>query len=63
MKLTLKAARVNKSLSQAEAAKALGINGTTLSRWEAGKTYPTTKHIPNIEKLYEINYNNIIFLR
>lgn len=37
MQITLKAARVNAGLSQAEAAKKIGVNTQTVARWECGK--------------------------
>lgn len=38
--ISLEAARINAGLSQREAAKRLGINVSTLSNWENGKTSP-----------------------
>lgn len=37
MQITLKAARVNAGLSQAETAKKIGVNTQTIARWESGK--------------------------
>ena len=37
MQITLKAARINAGLSQAEAAKKIGVNTMTVARWESGK--------------------------
>ena len=39
--MTLKAARVNKELTQKKAADLIGVNVSTLSKWEKGKSYPT----------------------
>jgi len=39
-KITLKAARVNSGLSQAEMAEKLGIDRTTVAKFETGE-YPT----------------------
>lgn len=60
-KITLKACRVNKGLSLKEAAKALQISAYTLGNYEAGRTFPNTKLVMQIENLYGISYNNIIF--
>jgi len=60
--LTLKAARVNKGLTQKEAAKMLGIAVDTLINYEAGKTFPDVPMITRIEKLYGLTYNEINFL-
>jgi transcriptional regulator with XRE-family HTH domain len=62
IKLTLKALRVNKGYSQADAARELGIAVSTLSSWEQGKTFPDVEHIKKIENFYSTEYKNIIFL-
>lgn len=62
LKLTLKAARINKGLSQKQAAQALGIAEDTLSNYERGKSYPDIKILRLIEKVYGVEYNNLIFL-
>ena len=62
MALTLKAARVNKGLTQKEAAKILDINVGTLASYEAGETFPDVPKITRIEKLYGVTYNDIDFL-
>lgn len=62
MSMTLKAARVNKGLTQVQAAKKLGISVDTLRMYEAGKTFPDVPTINKIECLYGISYNNIDFL-
>lgn len=59
MKLTLKAARVNKGLTQGEAAQRLGITVGTLSYYERGVTKPTVDMIEKILALYELHYDNI----
>lgn len=60
--MTLKAARVNKELTQKKAADLIGVNVSTLSKWEKGKSYPTNKRIPKILEVYEVSYDEIIFL-
>lgn len=62
MKITLKAARVNANLTQKEAGKLLGVTKDTVFNWENGRSYPSVKLIPNIERVYHISYNDIIFL-
>nr|DAQ49088.1 MAG TPA: Repressor protein CI [Caudoviricetes sp.] len=61
MQMTLKAIRINKKLSQEEAAKRIGISVDTLSNYERGKTYPDIPILKQIEKVYEVNYSNINF--
>ena len=62
MAITLKAARVNAGLKQKQAAEALGISEYTLSNYERGKSFPNVPVINEIEKLYGLSYDNIIFL-
>ena len=62
MAITLKAARVNAGLTQAEAAAKLRISPEALSRWEKGKTFPTVPQITQIEELYGVTYADINFL-
>ncbi len=63
MKITLKAARINAGYkSQKIAAEKLEISEDTLSNYETGKTYPPIPIIKKMEILYDISYNDIIFL-
>lgn len=62
MKMTLKALRVNADMTQKETAERLGISVSTLMFWEQGKRYPNVKDIQKIEKLFNVNYDDIIFL-
>lgn len=61
MQITLKAIRVNKGLSQEDAAKAIGISEDTLSNYERGKTYPDIPVLKKIEEVYGTSYENINF--
>ena len=62
MKVTLKAARINKGLSQEEAAKQIGVSVDTLGNYERGITYPDIPILKNIERIYGVEYSNLIFL-
>jgi len=62
MAITLKAARVNKNLSQKEAAKLLKLSEYTLSNYERGISFPDVPVIKRIEEIYGLSYNDIIFL-
>lgn len=62
MQFTLKTARVNKGLTQEEAATMLDISVTTLNKYETGKTFPDVRMIKKMESLYELSYNDIDFL-
>lgn len=59
--ITLKAARVNANLSQAEAAKALNVSVSTIKNWESGKTFPNQPQIAKICEVYGISYDCIFF--
>lgn len=60
-KMTIKALRVNKGLTQEEAAMDLGVSQKTLSNWENGVTYPDAKAIDRICKFYGVSYDFINF--
>ena len=62
MGMSLKAARVNRNLKQQEAAKLLKVSVYTLINWEKDKSYPNAIQIKDIEKIYKISYDDIIFL-
>lgn len=62
-KYTLKTAREKAGFNQAEASKLLGISTDTLGNYEKGKTYPDVPMIKKIEELYDVTYNQIIFLQ
>ena len=62
MQVTLKAARINRNLTQSEAAQALGISVSTLANYEQGRQFPDVPMIKKIEALYETTYDEIIFL-
>jgi len=62
VKITLKAARVNKSLTQGEAAKELEIAVDTLVQYEKGRSFPSVPTIKKMEGLYGVTYDDIDFL-
>lgn len=62
MTMTLKAARVNRNLTQTEAAEKLGISKYTLWNYENGRSYPDVRVIKEMEKLYKLSYDDINFL-
>lgn len=62
MKVTLKAARINRGLTQEEASRQLGVSVETLGNYEKGITYPDIPVLKKIEKVYGVEYSNIIFL-
>lgn len=62
VKLTLKAARVNAGYTQKEAAKLLNVSNATLGNWENGISFPDAQQIIQICELYNVSYDNLIFL-
>lgn len=61
--MTLKAARVNVGLDQKTAAKMLKISNKTLGNWERGTYIPKADKIDLICNLYNVNYDDLIFLK
>ena len=55
LKITLKAARVSKGLTQKDAAKLIGITVETLANYEKGKTYPDIPILKKIEDTYDVS--------
>ncbi len=62
MPITLKAARINTGLSQAEAGEKIGVSPNVISNWERGLTFPDASQIPLIEKAYGFKYDQLNFL-
>jgi DNA-binding XRE family transcriptional regulator len=59
LKITFKALRVNKDMSQVEASSALGISKKTLQNWEAYTTYPNAIQLLKICEVYECSLGDI----
>lgn len=62
VQISIRAARVNKGLSQKEAADHIGISTKTLSNWENGVTFPPVDKIPVICDLYGVSFDQLNFL-
>lgn len=62
MRLTLKTAREIKGYTQEEAAKLIGISTDTLGNYERGRSYPDIPILRNIENVYGVSYEQLIFL-
>lgn len=60
LKISLKAARINAQLSQAQVAKALHKSKTTINNWETGKTYIDYGNLLALCSLYSITIDDII---
>jgi DNA-binding XRE family transcriptional regulator len=51
-RITLKAARVNAGMTQAEAARAVGVKRETILHYETGRTKPKAAIIEKLCKVY-----------
>ena len=60
-KISLAAARVNANLTQAEAAKRLGIANNTLIKWEKGEDFPKITQMRALCDLYQIEADYLKF--
>ena len=60
-KISIKAARIDKGLSQLESAEALGVARGTLSKWENGQSYPDVTFLDKFAELYEISRDQLCF--
>lgn len=60
-KLTLKAARVNAGLTQAEAADKIGVSLTTLVNYEKATSFPDVRTLKRIEDAYGVEYRDLQF--
>ena len=62
LELTLKAARINKGLTQEEAGKKIGVSADVISNWERQISFPDVIQLKAIEKVYRVDYQHLIFL-
>lgn len=61
-RFTLRTAREKCKLTQEEAAKKIGISPDTLSNYERGRSYPDIPVLRKIEEVYQVTYEQLIFL-
>lgn len=61
MKVTLKGLRAMRNWTQKKAAEEVGVSVDTWANYEKGRTYPDVPVIKNIEKAFDVSYNDIIF--
>lgn len=62
MRVTIKAARVNVGLNQADFAKAIGVGVRTVQSWESGASSPRADKMPEICSVLKCEIEDIIFL-
>ena len=63
MKYTLKMLRASKNWSQVTAAKEVGVSPDTWGNWERKRSFPDVPHIQKIQKIFNVSYDDIIFLQ
>lgn len=54
------ACRKKAGLTQAEAAKALGVSDASVCQWEKGDTMPTASRLTQIAKLYKCSVDKLL---
>lgn len=54
IKITMKAARVNANLTQKQLADACKVSEGTILNWELGKSLPSVRKLPMLERAYGI---------
>ena len=59
MRISLKAARINKNLTQEQVAKELNVTKKTVGSWESGKTMPKLEKVEPLCDLYGVTYDDI----
>lgn len=59
MRITLKAARVNKGMTQNEVATVMNVARETVGRWEKGISKPKWEQIEPLCALYGVKYDDI----
>lgn len=55
--------RTQLKLSQAELAEMLGVTDKAVSKWETGKSKPTTNVIRKLSAISDINVNELLSMR
>lgn len=61
IQISLESARVNAGLTQKEVAMLMGVDRTTVIRWEKAKKIPNYDEAKRLEKIYKIPLDNIFF--
>lgn len=61
LKITLRAARVNKGYTQEYVAQKLNVTKKTVGSWENGTTVPKLDKINSLCELYGIGFDNLFF--
>lgn len=61
LQISLAAARVNAEMKQEEAARIMGVDRSTIRRWEKGDKIPDYDETKKLSQLYGVPLDNIFF--
>lgn len=61
VQISLAAARVNAEMKQEEAAKIMGVDRSTIRRWEKGDKIPDYDETKKLAQIYGLPLDNIFF--
>ena len=61
LRITLRAARINKNLTQEQVAEMVGVTKKTVGSWESGKTRPKIDKIEPLCELYGVTYDDVLW--
>lgn len=59
MKVSIKGARIEKHMTQKQAADAMNVTKETISNWERGRTAPTAPQLIALCNLYGVKLSDI----
>lgn len=59
MKISLRGARLERNLTQAQASQKIGVTKETISNWEKGRTAPTAPQLIKLCELYGVQITDI----
>ena len=62
MKYTLKMLRASRNWSQVTAAMHIGVSVDTWRNWEHKRSFPDVPYIKKIQEVFNVAYDDIIFL-
>ena len=59
MKMTLRAARANKNLSQEQVAELMGVSRIAVWKWENGESYPRVANLKKLCFIYGVDLGDL----
>ena len=57
--MSMKAIRIDRGLTQADLAKAVGVTKKTVSSWESGKTHPSVDKVDAVCRALNVAYDHV----